>query len=298
MCAMNRDGFLEAALQSQACPEGFASLYGEFRVFQDLAIETLKEFHRVCESSGIPYVLTDGSLIGAVRNNGQIPWDYDVDVLVPLEYKTALVDALKKQLDNDFYFYCPEVDRSCRHFIMRVCPKGYRSEDLHVDVFYYIGGPDDVEARKEISRRLIELVRHRYLRLVSIRDVSHGRLRTYTGLTLRRILCLGVNLEKEYEEYNSLAGQWKISDANYLLRCDDYGWDSRYNVGHFRTFYVEDIANTLLLKTPDGTFRIPAGYDRYLSELYGDYMSEPNIDSCIAEVLKSYEHLQSAKKSS
>lgn len=61
-------------------------------------MDTLIEFHRVCEKSNIEYELAYGSLLGAIRDNGQIPWDYDIDVFVAFKDKERLIETLKKNL--------------------------------------------------------------------------------------------------------------------------------------------------------------------------------------------------------
>ena len=84
---MNNEEFINEALTNKACPPNFKEVYNRFIVYQKEALNTLKEFHRVCEKNHIPYQLAFGSLLGAVRDGGQIPWDYDIDVMVPYSSK-------------------------------------------------------------------------------------------------------------------------------------------------------------------------------------------------------------------
>ena len=133
---LNRLEFEQEVLKSDICPPNFEVIYKEFMNFQDEAIKTLNEFHRVCEKNGVRYQLAYGSLLGAVRDNGQIPWDYDIDVIVPYNEKDKLVQVLRNDLSDDFYFHCPEQDEKCRHFIMRLAPKGYKTTKLHKNNSY------------------------------------------------------------------------------------------------------------------------------------------------------------------
>ena len=140
---MNAQEFINEVHNSGIMPVDFDKNYTEFQKYQQMAIDALNDFHRVCEKNRIDYQLASGSLLGAIRDNGQIPWDYDVDVYVPFQQKRELIEALKKDLDAKYYFYCPEVNPRCRHMIIRITPKGYRSEYVHVDVFYITGTPDN-----------------------------------------------------------------------------------------------------------------------------------------------------------
>ena len=293
---MNSEQFLKEAISSGKAPEGFEKLYRDFQKYQKYALDTLKEFHRVCEKNSIPYMLADGTLIGAVRNHGQIPWDYDIDVFVPLENRDELIIALKKDLDEDYYFYCPEIDSKCRHFFMRVAPKNFRTEELHVDVFYFIGAPDDEEERKKIAERLDILIENRYSKLVNPLEASYGSLKAFIKLSLDKIKVPSSSIDAGYKEFDSLKYRWPLKDANFILRADSFNWDRRFNKGHFRCYYAEDFVNTMLYETEVGTFRIPTGYDRFLTETYGDYMREPSIESCLKEVTNSYSKLRCSKK--
>lgn len=293
---MNSEQFLREAITSGKAPEGFEKVYEDFKNYQRYALDTLKEFHRVCELHDIGYMLADGTLIGAIRNRGQIPWDYDIDVFVPLEQRDALIAALKQDLGKDYYFYCPEIDSKCRHFFMRVAPVGFRTEELHVDVFYFIGAPDDEEERKKIADRLDVLIESRYSKLVNPKEASYGNLKAYIKLSLDKLKVPKKSVESGYREFDSLKDRWPLIKANYVLRADSFNWDRRFNKGHFRCYYAEDFINTMLYETEVGTFRIPAGYDRFLTETYGDYMREPPIESCIREVTNSYSKLRCSKR--
>ena len=93
---MTSEEFLKEVLSSPQCPDNFEEIYKEFQKYQKVTMDTLIEFHRVCEKSNIEYELAYGSLLGAIRDNGQIPWDYDIDVFVAFKDKARLIETLKK----------------------------------------------------------------------------------------------------------------------------------------------------------------------------------------------------------
>ena len=81
---------------------------------RDLQLEVLTimdEIHRVCEKNNIRYGLIAGSALGAVNYKGFIPWDDDIDVCVLREDWNKFIEALEKDLGDDFYFQCFEKDK-------------------------------------------------------------------------------------------------------------------------------------------------------------------------------------------
>ncbi len=81
---------------------------------RDLQLEVLTvmdELHRVCVKNKIDYALIAGSALGAVNYKGFIPWDDDIDVCVKREDWDRFIEALKKDLGENFYFQCFETDK-------------------------------------------------------------------------------------------------------------------------------------------------------------------------------------------
>ena len=81
---------------------------------RDLQLEVLTimdEIHRVCEKNDIKYGLIAGSALGIVNYKGFIPWDDDIDVCVERKDWNRFIEALDKDLSDDFYFQCFEKDK-------------------------------------------------------------------------------------------------------------------------------------------------------------------------------------------
>lgn len=280
---MRSDEFVKEALSSGVAPENFQDIYHNFQIFQNLAIETLKKFHYVCVQSNITYVLAYGSLLGAIRDNGQIPWDYDVDVFVPFEERLKLVDALKKYLDTNFYFYCPEINNKCRHEFIRITPKGYRSEELHVDVFFLTGAPEDYNSIKTTAEQITKLASLRYYKLVNPKYASYGRVRTYIRLLLIKARYFFKSTQKAHEEYLLICKKLKAKDSKYNITTDSFSWK--------RIYESKDIWNSVLVKMDIGEFYIPLNYDVILKQTYNDYNNFPSLEKRIKEVLSHHERL-------
>lgn len=281
---MKPSEFLQEVLSSKCCPENFNEIYKEFQKYQNKAIETLNEFHRVCEKNGVLYQLAYGSLLGAIRDGGQIPWDYDIDVFVPYSEKDKLIEALMKDLNEKFYFYCPEVDKKCRHFMMRLAPKGYNTSALHVDVFYVIGAPDDAKSQKLFSKEVLNCFNLRYYKLVNIREESMGNIKSYIKKMIFKIRYLNIPIKKLEYDFENICNKYNFKDQKYSISVD--GEAGKY------IFNTEKMWETTLINIDSGTFRISKDFNHILNLFYGDYKKIFPLASRINEVMSSYKRLK------
>lgn len=285
---MNAQQFLEDVKNSNRGGEDFSEVYAGFQKYQNFAIETLQAFHDVCQKHDIPYQLAWGSLLGAVRDGGQIPWDYDVDVFVPYKDKDCLIEALKKDLDQRYYFYCPEIDPKCRHFFIRVTPKGYRSDILHVDVFYIVGAPEDAAERQAFSQRLARLSHMRYEKLVNPWMVAMGQPKGFIKACLQNLKMLTTPLKRIEKEYAELCTRYDFERAKYLVSADIFATDA--------TFSGDETRQTKECSTDHGVYPIPVGYDQILKFLYKNYKQVPSMESRLNELYSHYRQLNQYAK--
>ena len=76
-----------------------------------IQLEMLEEFDRICTKHNLKYILVGGTLLGAIRHNGFIPWDDDIDISMLREDYNKLIEIQKKELNKKkYYFQSPETD--------------------------------------------------------------------------------------------------------------------------------------------------------------------------------------------
>lgn len=280
---MKSDEFLKEIKESNLYLKDFEKVYKEFRFFQNLVLETFNEFHRICEKNKISYQLAYGSLLGAIRDNGQIPWDYDIDVFISFYEKDKLISALKKDLSKEFYFYCPETDKKCRHFSIRLAPQKYKTEVLHVDVFYLIGTPNDLQERKIFINKIKSLSSKRYQKLVKFKDENRS-LKALIIKFINKIKLLNYNPDIDYKKYLELCSLYTLENSDIITTADVYSdwYEFSYNM----------LKETRLIKTNVGELRIPINYDKILKIIYGDYHRLMPLNKRIKELLQHYNALK------
>lgn len=86
---------------------------------QQIQIELLTEFDRICRKYDLRYNISFGTLLGAVRHKGFIPWDDDIDVTMPWEDFNKLDEVMKSELNTEkYYFRCPANEEN-NHLIFK-----------------------------------------------------------------------------------------------------------------------------------------------------------------------------------
>ena len=236
---------------------------------QNALLALLKEFDRVCKELNIPYVLFAGTLLGAVRHNGFIPWDDDLDVMMlRADYERFLKEAPAKLSTERFYLQS-EFSEHWPMFFSKLrlngttCLEKFHPKDneMHQGVYMDIF-PCDCAAKSAVGRKV----------------------QFYAS----KVVIAKSLFERGYET-NSRKKKWFMT----LCRClpTKPFWhivkkgtsQSRYVHSFFgagSSFTKNVYPRQLFEKRVDGTFEegkypIPAMYDELLTILYGDYMRLP-----------------------
>ena len=76
----------------------------QLKAIQQVELEMLIEIDRICRKNNIPYTLDSGTLLGAVRSKGFIPWDDDADIVMTRDAYERFFEICKTQLDKTRFF--------------------------------------------------------------------------------------------------------------------------------------------------------------------------------------------------
>ena len=259
--------------------------YLEFQGYQKKALEILSQIHIICEKYQINYYLAYGSMLGAVRDNGQIPWDYDIDIWVPLEDSNKLFSALDNELPETFFYECRLKDPLCYHNHMRISPKGYSSEILHVDVFWLTGaGSDEQNNLKHLQKNKLYYKYYIYKHIE--RKYIEGERKS----------------DKFFYKYYSLIARFipdSLVDKTYLRNSKLKMFDCKYvtDNAHMTNMESKWFKERKLLALASGlSLYIPAGYEEILKMRYGDYKRYMDIDVRMKEMLTSLKRIRKLGK--
>lgn len=242
---------------------------------QKYGSEMLKEVALICEQENIPYIGMFGTMLGAVRHKGPIPWDYDIDIAVPVKEMERFVDVLSAKLPEQ-YWVDFRTNNPHKRIFPRIGLKKYSTKELHIDVYPIIGLPDSLNKQKILFLRIRYIVG-----LVGIKSYS------YTG--------------KKGRKARIIKALTPFITESFLMRrydrlCRKYSYEAAKTVGcsnaasgYKRTFLKQELEKTILFDYESFKIRIPAEYEKVLHILFGDYMSFPPESERNEALNKKYE---------
>ena len=239
-----------------------------------IELEILKQVHAFCEEKDISYCLAYGTLLGAIRHNGFIPWDDDIDIhMTRDEYERFIREFPEWGAKRNLYIAGPH---SKEHFfprnMVKVCDgrtalversfKKRKPMGAFIDIW-----PLDKFPEKGATgwMKLVDLFKN--LTLYSDMDVSSDHYRSFpTKKRLRVWIISKTSTRLWLYLMERLTGKYNHLQAGYKYICIQ-ATESIYS--------AKSMEKMLLHRFEDSAFYIPCGYDEILTVKYGDYMQLP-----------------------
>ena len=267
--------------------------------FKKIELDILNDVAKFCDENGLRYYLGAGTLIGAVRHKGFIPWDDDIDIIMPRPDYLKFMDLYNKREDkrytvhsifNDPYFwrvFGQVFDNRTMMYEESLNDK-YANHPIAIDVF-----PMDGVSENRMVMRLASLIQKilhvlYYSAVMSYRPSKHfsnkaGGLtavknRVRTGMKYVAITIFSkVPAQKTIRLINKIAMRWKFEDAKHVAEYTEMTY------GIFRQINKKSDFEDFAIGEFEGyRFHIPIGYDAYLRNLYGEYMKLPPVEKRVS----------------
>ena len=267
-------------MSKHKCPEGYVQVT-DIKVMQKLLLQLMVKFHEVCEKHGLIYNMCGGTLLGAVRHKGFIPWDDDLDVCMPRADYEKFIQIAKTEYKDDFFTEAPG-DENYIYPYLKIGMKDtllfelpflekYGTRQLYLDIFPVDGFPNDLSdddmkhylatlrwtTRKFIYpcmnfvfplRSATEKIKH----LCKWPFIVYFRCRDY---------------RKYIQQFLDLTQKYKFEDSERVVWNWSFMWGRWTEKKNFLDRVKYDFEGYKFWSAKD--------YDSWLTRIYGDYMTLP-----------------------
>ncbi len=241
----------------------------------------LSALAKFCDENGIRYYLSGGTLLGAVRHKGFIPWDDDIDINVPRPDCEKLQSLSGGMIDGKYYLQRPDPFAIAHSEAWRLYDFSMVIENslgrsskkpfytpIFIDIFPIEGLPSDDE---ELRKHFKKIKRVRFFLLCGIFNAWKGTtfVRKVAHLVFRPFSKL-VGIDTLYNKIQDLGKKYPFDE------CDHIGVVTAPVHTVEERVLKEEYIPQVDVAFEGRTFKGPANYDTYLTQLYGkDYMQIP-----------------------
>ncbi len=246
------------------------------RKLQLIETGTLREVMRICEAHNLKCFLVFGTLLGALRHNGYIPWDDDLDIAMPEEDYDLFVKYAKAELSSDYFLH--DLDSDPRYFpnIVRIrrndttfIPDAYKkAEFVHNGVWIDVFPLHYAKSDHSVMEKLKFFILRRILSAMTAINVLGIEGNNPTKRACASFI-QKMDLKMIRRWYERIARSCKKKNGKYYV-CE-------YVDNNMKHWYhpVENFGEGRMHTFEGIRCRIPSEAEKVLTQIYGDYMQLP-----------------------
>lgn len=255
-------------------------------LLHSVCLKIIEEFVKICDEEKLTYYLSGGTLLGAVRHNGFIPWDDDADFSMPRDDYEKFLKIAPRKLSRKYKLVNFKTDEKYQYYITRIqdietklietrINNDNKFTHVSIDIFPLDGTPNNRILRKIYFFRVMM---HRAMMSLSYKDsIDPDRKRSLKEKILLNImLMLPTNIifngNKEKYKIDKMMRRYKINESENIgclmgaYRTNQIVPKKFFGKGNYYKF------ENLYLRGPELS-------DEYLKQMYGNYMKLPSQDN-------------------
>ena len=247
----------------------------QFEELREIQLSMLEKFHSFCSENNLRYFLDAGTLLGAVRHNGFIPWDDDVDVGMPRPDYDRFIELARGGFGDTLILLEPHqnIYPMLKIIDSSTCliehPDTIRNSiGVYIDVFPKDGIPDLSYKSYLLCKQVRFLVQWNWFNKVSIyKWEKYGNIIKKIIARIGRKVINEKNRNIPLKMLLKLATKYSFDESEYAATIVAGGMANCVKREYLDRYELHKFENLML--------NIPVGWDEYLTKLYGDYMRLP-----------------------
>lgn len=254
----------------------------DLRQIQLIDVEILKQLIKIFEDNKLTYYMIAGSLLGAVRHNGFIPWDDDMDIGMPREDYEKFLNRYYSELPDHLEVLNFKTDKKFNYCITRIADKRYTVKEIRnretdnvtyasIDIFPIDGAPDNFILRWIYYFRI--LTNRALISLIQKKNIDKARKRNFME---KIVIFIGTRLPigKVFNDKKLLLNIDKL-----LQKQSNSSKFAGSIMGAYRIkemYLREYLGKGTVLTFEKMKVNCPENYDEYLKHMYGNYKQLPS----------------------
>lgn len=233
----------------------------------------LQHFQCFCQKNNIQFYLSNGTLLGAIKYGGFIPWDDDIDVFVPRKDYNRLIEIYK---DNDKYkLFSRERNIKFRFTFAKLCDMSIVKEENNIDNGVQLGLDIDIFPLDFCSEHILRPAVQQKIKVYQ-KGCILSKFVSAKGYPLfKRIIINWCRLMGYDFFYNRFL---KIIMTERKMGDDFCGCLMWLIYGKREILPASVFSSTIEVEFEEKKFPAPIGYDKYLRNLYGEYEKDPPME--------------------
>lgn len=245
-------------------------------------MDLLQKLLAVCQKYELTCWAIAGTMLGAVRHKGFIPWDDDIDVALPRNDFQKLISVAEKEFTfpyflqtprSDPYYFSPTIRlrNSNTTGIIESDKRRKTNNGIYIDIFPLDSWPSDIKQQQRLIRKV-----HLYNKLLIDRQyLQPSSWINKFWYCINKVYFALYKYESVLDKYDSICSQYNQKETNmiaYVAR------GVVKNDGYRYAWSKEETCSTVYLDFEDMQVPVPVGYESCLRKRYGDYMEFPPVE--------------------
>jgi lipopolysaccharide cholinephosphotransferase len=255
------------SIQTDNIRDGYS---GKLGILREIEKEMLREIDRICRKHDIKYFICYGTMLGAVRHGGFIPWDDDVDVEMLRSEFEKFRQIAPKELNkhfsyeshvngNGYHYFFDRITAKDTYFASKYSDSYEMPKGISIDIFVADNVPADPKAAYRFWKKLM---RKRMIMNVRWKNTARKDKAYLLSKLLLPILRLR-SMDSYSRSYEKAVRKYENKDTGWVMPASS---DHKYR----GTFPVETFSEVIPYRFEDVDTFIPVGYDDFLKAWYTD----------------------------